>query len=211
MLNQTLSSGSDSAAWAQVWISAVAIIASGLIATMVPVWQEYVKEVKANVNRLVITTQHLAGDDSSPGPLGVTLLYTPREMHQGIVARISVPGGGPGLNAGKRLEARLPSGLRDIDMVGEEDAVSLELVFAPSPFEAPGILECACVISGNWQHIHPQAIKMQIDLLFQIDRILLLRRSFVASPIDYRPPDYQPYPGWRGYRFRAASKKLDRQ
>jgi hypothetical protein len=183
--------GNEAAAWAQAVMSAGAV----LVAVWAPMWQQRVRDKREAKARLKVVTQQMPGDAHSPGPLGVTVIYHPKELHQAIVAKIRLPFGTDlNLYSGKRIQPPEGHQFWQLEAVGDEGEAVLEIVLQPS--QAPdeyGHLVGVCIVAGNWHHKYPQQTKLQVTALTQIDREELALRSITCSAVDYVHRNITPY------------------
>lgn len=82
-----MADGSNAAAWAQAWLSGLAIIASGTLAVYVPWYERRLIRIRSARDRLSITTRRNAG-----GGLLIQVSYKPRHLNVGTEARVSLVG-----------------------------------------------------------------------------------------------------------------------
>jgi hypothetical protein len=183
--------GNEAAAWAQAIMSGGAV----LVAAAAPVWQQAVRDKREARSRLQVITQQMPGDAHHPGPLGVTVIYHPKELHQAILARVKLPFGTDlNLYSGRRIERAKGSKFWRLEEAGDEGEAVLEIVLQPS--RAPdeyGRFVGVFIVSGNWRHKYPQSTKLQVTVLTQIEREVLDDRSITSSAVDYVHRVITPY------------------
>lgn len=159
------------AAWAQAWLSGLAIIASGAFAVLVPALEQRQRERRENRKRLAVTTTR-----SAPAGLAVDITYLPEFTHIGLFARVKLTAPPEATLQGRKGGRRTNAvGGQFIDRIGTMRLVRLDnergfsgsLLILPAA-ETPAIIQSAHV---------------QVEI-FTDAKVRLLRVAMHVTPID---------------------------